>query len=167
MPIERFEKVFIWISLLLLEVFFVAVLVVAFFGGIQLPEPGGLVDPQQLENTPPFDTPGVRQVGDREYEVAMIAQTWQFVPNEVRVPVGSTVTFYITSRDVIHGFMIPRTNANVMVIPGQVAKVTVQFDEPGEYSLICHEYCGIGHQGMFARIFVEPAEQAQAQGGEE
>ncbi len=167
MPIERFEKVFIWISILLLEVFFIAVLVSAFFGGVQLPAPGGLVDPEQLTNTPPFDKPGVHKVGEGQYEVVLIAQTWQFVPNEIRVPVGSTVKFRITSKDVIHGFEIPHTNANVMVIPGQVAEVTVTFDEVGEYTIICHEYCGIGHQGMFARIFVEPAEQAQVQAQEE
>ncbi|MDQ7030915.1 MAG: cytochrome c oxidase subunit II [Ardenticatenia bacterium] len=168
MPIERFEKVFIWISLLLLEVFFVAVLVAAFFGGIQLPAPGGLVDPEQLANTPPFDQPGVRQVGDGQYEVVMIAQTWQFIPGEIRVPVGSTVTFRITSRDVLHGFLIPNTNANVMLVPGQVSEVTTRFDKPGEYRIICHEYCGIGHQTMFARIFVEPtASETQARAQEE
>lgn len=167
MPVERLERIFIWISFLLLDLFFIAVLVAAFFGGIQLPNPGGLVDPEQLANTPPFDNPGIRQVADGEYEVVMIVQTWQFIPNEIRVPAGSTVRFRITSRDVVHGFEIPHTNANIMLIPGQVSEVTVRFKEPGEYPIICHEYCGIGHQAMFARIFVEPAEQAQAQAGEE
>ena len=32
-----------------------------------------------------------------------------------------------------------------------------RFDEPGEYLLICHEYCGLGHHMMYGRIIVEPA----------
>jgi len=70
------------------------------------------------------------------------------------------VTFRITSRDVIHGFEITGKNANVMLIPGQISLVKVKFDEPGEHYIICHEYCGIGHQNMFAKIIVEPASQA-------
>jgi len=42
-----------------------------------------------------------------------------------------------------------------MVIPGQVSEIDVNFDEPGQYSVLCHEYCGIGHHTMFMTINVE------------
>ena len=65
------------------------------------------------------------------------------------------VRILATSVDVIHGIRIRDTNANVMVIPGQVSEVQdVEFDEEGEYWLFCHEYCGIGHHSMSARITV-------------
>jgi cytochrome c oxidase subunit 2 len=57
---------------------------------------------------------------------------------------------------VIHGFKIENTNVNVMLLPGQVSKVTAHFDKPGTYVFICHEYCGIGHQAMSGKLIVEP-----------
>jgi cytochrome c oxidase subunit II len=32
----------------------------------------------------------------------------------------------------------------------------VRFDRPGEYPMICHEYCGIAHHTMSGKIIVEP-----------
>ena len=103
----------------------------------------------------PFDRPGVVQTGPVSYEVRMIGQVWAFTPNEIRVPVGSTVTFVATSKDVIHGIFIPGANVNVMLLPGQLAHVTARFDKPGEYPIICHEYCGIAHHIMAGKVVVE------------
>jgi len=84
-----------------------------------------------------------------------VAQAFVFTPSEITVPAGAEVTFLIASKDVIHGFMIPRTTANAMVIPGQVTEVTYSFDDPGEHQIICHEFCGIGHHQMYGKVVVE------------
>jgi len=104
---------------------------------------------------PPFDNPGVRETAPGRYEVVMIGQAWSFTPGEVRVPAGSEVTFLMTSPDVIHGFHVEGTRLNVMLIPGQVARVSYTFEEPGEHLIICHEYCGIGHHNMWGKVVVE------------
>ena len=65
------------------------------------------------------------------------------------MPVGSSVTFYVTSTDLQHGFKLQDTNVNMQVVPGEVSKLTVEFDEFGEHDYICHEFCGIGHAAMF------------------
>jgi cytochrome c oxidase subunit 2 len=80
---------------------------------------------------------------------------WMFTPNEIHLPVGSTVTFYITSADVQHGVKLMKTNINMMILPGQISTLTTTFKEPGSYQFICHEYCGIGHHTMYGRIIVE------------
>ena len=65
------------------------------------------------------------------------------------------MTFYVTSADVVHGFFIPHTDINMMAIPGWVNEEThTSSRAPATYLLICHEYCGIGHQNMFAKIEV-------------
>lgn len=133
----------------------VALLVTAFGVGIRLPGNAGRVDPTQLATTAPFDKPGVVQLGPGRYEVRLIAGIWFFMPNEIRIPVDSTVTFVATSRDVVHGLFIPRANINVMLIPGQVARVTTRFTRPGEYLLVCHEYCGVAHHTMSGKVIVE------------
>lgn len=133
----------------------VAIVVTAFGMGIHLPGNAGRVDPATLATTAPFDKPGVVQVGPGRYEVRLIAGVWFFMPNEIRIPADSTVTFIATSRDIVHGLFIPRANINVMLLPGQVAKVTTRFTRPGEYLLVCHEYCGVAHHTMAGKVIVE------------
>ncbi|RME84633.1 MAG: cytochrome C oxidase subunit II, partial [Caldilineae bacterium] len=80
-------------------------------------------------------------------------------PNEIHIPAGATLTMFLTSRDVQHGFYVIGTDINVMVVPGQVSRVEHTFDEPGEYQILCHEYCGAGHQTMAGKIIVEETGQ--------
>ena len=79
---------------------------------------------------------------------------FSFLPNEIRVPAGRPVTFRMTSPDVVHGFQIVGTNGNAMVIPGYVSQFTTVFDEPGEYLIVCNEYCGLGHHFMQGKLIV-------------
>jgi cytochrome c oxidase subunit 2 len=143
------------ISTLMLMVFLIAIATSVFAAGIQLPDRIGKVDPRTVAQTPPFNEPGVRELAPGQYEVYMLAQIWSFTPREIRVPAGSTVTLYATSKDVIHGFLLEGTDINIMLIPGQVSQATFRLEKPGEYRFICHEYCGIGHQGMTGKIIVE------------
>jgi cytochrome c oxidase subunit 2 len=133
-----------------------ALLVTAFGAGIHVPSIAGHVDPTKVRETPPFDKPGLVQTGPLRYEARMVGEVWFFTPNEIRVPVGSTVTFVATSQDVIHGLFIPGVNVNVMLIPGQISRVTAHFDRVGEYFIACHEYCGIAHHTMGGKVIVEP-----------
>ncbi len=142
----------------------VALVVTAFGAGVHLPGNVGRVDPTKVGQTPPFDQPGVVEVSPGVYEVRMTAQIWSFTPNEVRVPQGSTVRFVATSKDVVHGLLVPYHNINVMLLPGQVSRAQARFDTPGEYPIICHEYCGIAHHTMAGKIIVEPRRAAAATG---
>jgi cytochrome c oxidase subunit 2 len=86
--------------------------------------------------------------------VRLIAQQYAFVPDCAKVPVDTPVKFRLTSTDVIHGFLLPATNINTMVMPGFVAEVRTRFSRPGIYNMPCHEFCGDGHHGMWARVSV-------------
>jgi cytochrome c oxidase subunit 2 len=46
-----------------------------------------------------------------------------------------------------------------MALPGQVAEVTVRFDEPAQYGIVCHEYCGAGHHTMAGQLVVVPEDE--------
>ena len=122
---------------------------------IHLPGHAASIDPQRAAQTPPFNAPGVREVGPGRYEVVVLGQAWSFNPPEIRIPAGSEVTFIATTTDVLHGFHIDGTRVNVMLIPGQVSQVTHTFEEAGEHLLVCHEYCGAGHHFMHGRVIVE------------
>jgi cytochrome c oxidase subunit 2 len=71
------------------------------------------------------------------------------------VPAKRPVKFRITSGDVIHGFHVVGTNANVMAIPGYVTEFTISFDKVGEYIIACHEYCGTMHHQMVGKLVVK------------
>jgi cytochrome c oxidase subunit 2 len=155
MHVHVYERIVLGLTVALL-VFAMAALTGTVFGShIHLPSPVARIDPRALRQTPPFNEPGVRQLGPNLYEAVMIAQTWAFVPNEVHVPVGSTVSFRVASADVTHGFLIEKTNVNLTLIPGHVSEATATFRQPGTYLVLCHEYCGISHQSMFARVVVQ------------
>ncbi len=160
MHIDPRERNYIVITIALIVIFATALLVSAFAYGIQVPTPYERVDPNTVA-TPgasPWGAPmdeRVRELAPYKYEAYILAQYWAFLPNRVTVPVGSSVTFYVTSKDVMHGFNIQGTNVNMMIIPGQVSKLTATFDEPGEYNFVCNEYCGINHQTMFGSVVVE------------
>ena len=85
------------------------------------------------------------------------------MPGRPAVP----VTFRATSADAIHGFVVDKTNANVMLIPGYIATFTATFDKAGERLMPCHEYCGTGHEAMWGRVQVMAADEipAKARGG--
>ena len=156
--IDSYEKNWIRASIALLVVFIIAISVAGFSFGIQVPSPEQRVDPNTVATDPnsPWSEPGLRELSPGEYEAYILAQTWQFLPNKMTVPVGSKVTFYITSKDVQHGFKLQDTNLNVQVVPGQVSKLAVTFDTPGDYFYICTEYCGAAHAVMFGTLHVEP-----------
>lgn len=86
--------------------------------------------------------------------VRVIAQQYSFVPGCIVVPTQTQVVFRATSPDVVHGFLVAGTNVNTMVVPGFVAEVRTRFDQPGEHVMPCHEYCGVGHEGMWGRVRV-------------
>ncbi len=90
--------------------------------------------------------------------VRLVAQQYSFMPQCLLVPAGVPVTFRATSTDAIHGFVVGRTNANTMLIPGFVSTFTTTFPKAGDQLMPCHEYCGIGHEAMWAKVRVIPAQ---------
>lgn len=164
MHVDKYEQYWIRISIFVLVVFVIAVLTASVSAGIQVPGVSGRVDPNVI-TTPgasPWAEPGLRELAPGKYEAYVLSQIWVFLPSEIRVPAGSEVTFYVTSKDVQHGFKITKTNINMMVLPGQVSKLTATFETPGTYDIICHEYCGVGHHTMYGQIIVEEPAEAEA-----
>jgi cytochrome c oxidase subunit II len=106
----------------------------------------------------PFDKtytePKVVKLDEKTFQVYSVAQMWQFQPAQIYIPAGSEVDFFVTSKDVVHGFNIAQKNVNLMAIYGNINKSTVKFDKPGVYKITCHEYCGVGHQNMQAEVIV-------------
>ena len=128
------------------------------------------IDPRTLHISGEFveSNLGTTLQADNKIIARLVAQQYSFEPQCLVVPAEMPVTFRGTSSDVVHGFIVGTTNANVMLIPGFVATFTTTFRKTGEQLMPCHEYCGTGHEAMWARVQVIPAEEflAKAKRGE-
>jgi cytochrome c oxidase subunit II len=89
---------------------------------------------------------------DGSVTVRAIGQQYSFTPSCMLVPAETPITFRATSADVVHGFLIEGTNINLMLVPGYVSSLEARFDTPGERLMPCHEFCSVGHQGMWGRV---------------
>lgn len=92
---------------------------------------------------------------------------WNFTPvsgarlsrhGTLVLPAGKPVEFLVTASDVNHGFGIYDSAGTmltqVQAMPGYTNRLLYTFSRPGVYTVLCLEYCGVGHQLMTARIRV-------------
>ncbi|WP_226005263.1 cytochrome c oxidase subunit II [Natrinema salinisoli] len=160
MNIHTYEKAWLVAAMVLIVGFMATITYGAVGPGIaMIDDDGGTIDPAEINDHERFGDPGVEHVGGNEYEVNVVAQAWAYTPEQIEVPANSEVTFYVTSRDVTHSFSVVGTNVNTMVIPGQISEMTVRFDEPGEYGILCNEYCGEYHHTMEGKLNVVPEDE--------
>lgn len=155
MQVERYERYWMWAATGMLLLFTGAIVATAVAGSVHPPSHIETVDPDTLDVSGEFASPGVAIAPDGHVTVVMRAELYTFRPTVVRIPAGRPVTFRITSADVIHGFLVVGTNVNLTVAPGYVSEITTRFDTPGEYLVACNEYCGLAHHLMQGSIVAE------------
>lgn len=98
------------------------------------------------------------------YNIGVLAWQWhwQFTypdgasTSTLYMPVDTPVKFSMTSKDVLHGFWIPRLSIQRDVVPGRTMTVWVKAVHTGNFKLQCSEYCGDGHSEMIANVEVLP-----------
>ena len=159
--VARTERRWIILMATMLLVMLAIIVVTGIVGAMHPPSNVEVIDPTTLHLQGEFveSNLGAAVEPDRSVTVRLIAEQYNFVPRCVQVPVGTPVKFRLTSADVVHGFMLPDTNVNAMVVPGFVAEVRTRFDDVGEKAMPCHEFCGLGHHAMWAHVKVLPKER--------
>jgi len=155
--IERWERRWVTFGGVMLLCFVGLIVFVLATEGAHIVHGGGHITPAEIAQVPLFSNPGATELSTGEFQVGIVAQAFSFNPPTIDLPVGAHARFYLTSKDVLHGFMIERTTVNVEVIPGQLAYADYRFTRPGSYHVVCNEYCGINHQDMIGTINVLPA----------
>ena len=159
--VARTEKRWIMIMASMLAIMMAVVVVSGIMGALHPSSNVEVIDPTTLHLQGEFveSNLGTAVEPDGSVTVRIIAEQYEFVPHCVEVPVGTPVKFRITSADAIHGFLLPDTNVNTMVVPGFVAEVRTRFARVGEYLMPCHEFCGLGHHAMWAHVRVVARER--------
>jgi cytochrome c oxidase subunit II len=159
--ITRTENRWVAIMLGMLAVMMAVIVVTGVTDALHPPSNVETIDPTTLHLGGEFaeSNLGTAAESDGSVTVRLVGEQYAFVPNCAQVPADTPVKFRLTSPDVIHGFLLPATNVNTMVMPGFIAEVRTSFSRPGVYNMPCNEFCGDGHHGMWARVIVVPKEE--------
>jgi cytochrome c oxidase subunit 2 len=99
------------------------------------------------------------------YDIRVAARQWTwnfqypngFVSDQLHVPVDETVRLTMSSDDVIHSLFIPAFRLKMDVVPGRYTSTWFRAETPGEYELLCAEFCGTGHSDMVTKVVVHKA----------
>jgi cytochrome c oxidase subunit 2 len=86
-------------------------------------------------------------------DVYLIARLWEWWPI-LELEKDQSYRLHLSSMDWQHGFSLQPTNINVQVHPNYDLVITITPNEAGTFSVVCNEYCGIGHHQMLGRIYV-------------
>ena len=70
------------------------------------------------------------------------------------VPVGRTISFALTSLDVLHAMWIPEQRFKKDAIPDRINRFDMEFDEEGREQGLCSEFCGFRHSAMRFEVSV-------------
>ena len=162
--VDALEKKWIFVAFGLIGVFVTAILYTAFAKHVHPPGEMETIDSAKLHLSEEFaeDKLGVATLPDGSVRVTLVAARYGFYPREIRIPAGQPITFRVASADVLHGIHVPMTNMGTMVVPGYISTVTTTFPKPGEYPMLCNEYCGMGHDHMWSKVTVVSRESWQA-----
>jgi cytochrome c oxidase subunit 2 len=170
MAVHPLEKRWAVISVLLAAIMITIVVYTAVAMRIHPPSHVETIDSARLHLTPEFaeDHLGVRRENGAVVARLVMAR-FHVVPQELTLPAGTPVVIRAASADVLHGLHVPGTNIGTQIVPGYVSEVrtTIDFasvakagvrnpDGSVTVPLFCNEYCGLGHQSMWARVRVTP-----------
>ena len=86
-------------------------------------------------------------------DVYLIGRLWQWWPL-LEFEKGQTYRLHIASMDWQHGFSLQPVNINTQIVPGYEMVLTVTPDTSGDQTIICNEFCGIGHHTMTGKIYI-------------
>ncbi|MDH3218251.1 MAG: cytochrome C oxidase subunit II [Gammaproteobacteria bacterium] len=87
-------------------------------------------------------------------DVYMLGRLWQWYPI-LELEKNQSYRLHLSSMDWNHGFSLQPVNINLQILPGYEMVITVAPDQAGEFTVVCNEFCGIGHHLMLGKIYVK------------
>ena len=80
--------------------------------------------------------------------IELKAKRFAFVPGEITLKKGETVTLRLSTEDVTHGLYLKPLKIDALIEPGKTVDVTVTPNQVGKFVAICDHFCGAGHGNM-------------------
>jgi cytochrome o ubiquinol oxidase subunit 2 len=135
-------------------------LVVVFLGGIAWISSHDLDPPRPIESA----------VAPLDVEVVSLDWKWLFIypgegvasVNRLVVPVGTPVSFRLTSASVMNSFFVPQLGSQIYTMPGMATRLNLRADQPGAYQGISAQFSGDGFSDMRFELAAVPADRFAA-----
>ena len=86
--------------------------------------------------------------------IKVVAKKFEFVPAEIHVKQGETVTLQFTAPEVTMGFNLADFNLRTDIVPGKVVSLELTPDKTGTFTFLCDVFCGSGHEDMSGTLIV-------------
>jgi cytochrome o ubiquinol oxidase subunit 2 len=78
--------------------------------------------------------------------------------NQLTIPVGTPVSFELTSSGVMNSFFVPQLGSQIYTMAGMATRVQLQADHPGKYPGLSAQFSGDGFADMRFTVDAVPAE---------
>ncbi|HEY4404423.1 MAG TPA: COX aromatic rich motif-containing protein, partial [Xanthobacteraceae bacterium] len=109
----------------------------------------------------------VSRVKPLRVQVVSLDWKWLFIypeqgiasVNQLTIPVGTPVSFELTSSGVMNSFFVPQLGSQIYTMAKMVTRLNLQADHPGTYRGMSANYSGAGFSDMHFAVDAVPAEQ--------
>jgi cytochrome c oxidase subunit II len=86
--------------------------------------------------------------GGQQQTIEIHAKRFAFVPAEITVKKGQTVSLSLISDDVSHSLLIEGLGVNTPIVKGHPSLVQITPTKVGDFAGRCGKFCGSGHGEM-------------------
>lgn len=109
----------------------------------------------------------MRNVPEDSMTINVTARMWSWLfeyengiqTDTLYVPINRPVKLLLNSQDVIHSFYVPAFRIKEDAVPGYKNYLWFEVNEPGNYDVLCAEYCGLRHAYMYTKVKALPENQ--------
>ena len=155
----RYQPSFVYSGRLEIIVWSIPVLVIMFLGGLTWIGAHEL-DPYQPIASNSKDPPLQIQVISLDWKWLFIYPRQRIATvNELEIPAGTSVHFYLTSASVMNQFFVPQLGSMIATMNGMVTQLHLKADQPGVYLGESAQFSGDGFAGMMFNVRAVPQEQ--------
>ena len=95
--------------------------------------------------------------------IDIVVRRYAFEPAQIDVVTGEAVRIRVKSGDGLHGFGIAKLKIKKEIPRGETVTIDFKAEAPGEFPILCSEFCGEGHETMKGLLVVK-ARGAEGQG---
>ncbi len=87
-------------------------------------------------------------------DIYLLGRMWSWYPI-LKLKKDTEYIMHLSSSDLNHGFSLYPVNINFQVVPGYDYGLKIKPNQSGSFTIICNEFCGIGHHLMTGKVIVE------------
>jgi len=86
--------------------------------------------------------------------IKVVAKKFEFVPGEIHVKQGESITLQFTAPEVPMGFNLDDFKLRADIVPGKVTTLQLTPDKSGSFTFLCDVFCGTRHEEMSGTLIV-------------